>query len=212
MISKRQILSNVGSTQVRTDPVTSRQIVDSFGEQRSASVLSVLEFKNGFYAFEGALHVFSDLGTKDEYGIIEWNSDDLWRRAYAGMAEDCVFFAEDIFGVQFCVRDGGISSFEPETGRFEHMARTVEEWAEKILEDYELWTGHRVASEWQQLHGPLPMGLRLVPKTPFVLGGDYAIDNMHALEAAKAMRFRASIAVQIRDLPDGTPVELRVVD
>lgn len=52
--------------------------------------------------------------------------------------------------------------------------------------------------------------MRLVPKTPFVLGGGYNLDNLYALEASESMRYRGSIATQLRDLPDGAAVQLRV--
>jgi len=38
-----------------------------------------------------------------------------------------------------------------------------------------------------------------VPKTPFVTGGEYAIQNFAAIEASRGMRFRGDLAVQIRD-------------
>jgi hypothetical protein len=128
------------------------------------------------------------------------------------MAEGATYFGEDVFGVQFCIRDGAVCTFDPETGAFEVMARDLEEWASHVLDDYGMWTGHPIAHEWQAEHGQIPLGSRLVPITPFVLGGDFAVANVHALDAVKGMQFRASIAVQIRDLPDGAKVELRAVD
>jgi hypothetical protein len=172
----------------------------------------MLSLKNGFYAFEGALHVYSDGGAPGEPGLVEWNADDLWKCEYQGMAKGLLCFAEDVFGMQFCLKDGGVSRFDPETGHVEAVASDPEHWAEMILGDHELWTGFRLAHDWQVKHGPLPIGSRLVPITPFVLGGEFTSKNLHALEAVKGMRYRASIAVQIRDLPDGASVNLRVID
>jgi hypothetical protein len=45
-----------------------------------------------------------------------------------------------------------------------------------------------------------------------VLGGEFSVENLHAVEAVKGMKYRGSIAVQLRDLPDGTPVKLNVID
>ncbi len=172
----------------------------------------MLSLKNGFYAFEGALHVYSDWGAPSEPGLVEWNADSLWKSEYQGMAKGLLCFAEDVVGMQFCLKDGGVSRFDPETGEVEVMAPDPEHWAEMILGDHELWTGFRLAHEWQEDHKPLPVGSRLVPITPFVLGGEFTSKNLHVLEAVKGMRYRASIAVQIRDLPDGASVNLRVID
>jgi hypothetical protein len=51
--------------------------------------------------------------------------------------------------------------------------------------------------------------MRLLPKTPFVCGGKYQLDNLYSVEEVKGMQFRASIANQIRDLPDGSDVVLK---
>jgi hypothetical protein len=98
--------------------------------------------------------------------------------------------------------------FNPETGNIEVVATSLEGWAERILADYTVETGWPLAHEWQRRYGPLPVQERLIPKIPFVLGGAYDTDNLYAIDAVKGMRFRADIARQIRDLPDGTQVKL----
>jgi hypothetical protein len=47
---------------------------------------------------------------------------------------------------------------------------------------------------------------------PFVTGGSFAIDNLALIDAAQGMRSRANLAVQIKDLPDGTKIQFEVVD
>jgi len=79
------------------------------------------------------------------------------------------------------------------------------------LRDYELHTGQRLAHAWQSQNRPLKPGERLVPKMPFVTGGEYAIQNLAAIEASRGMRFRGDLAVQIRDLPDGAQIRYSVV-
>ena len=60
-------------------------------------------------------------------------------------------------------------------------------------------------------NGPLLEGLRLIPKTPFILGGEYNVENLFAFDAVKGMRYRADIWKQIRNLPDGASVQLKVI-
>lgn len=172
----------------------------------------VLELRNGFYAFESALHVFTSSAHEQEIDLAAWNSDGLWREAYADLAANCLFFAEDIFGGQFCVKDGKVQVFDSETGSTEHFADTIDGWARKILDDYEVATGWPIANAWQRQNGALSAGKRLMPKIPFVLGGEYTIENLVQLDAVQAMRFRADLALQIRDLPDGAQIKLKIVD
>src|SRR4051794_28427234 len=81
-------------------------------------LLGVLRHRNGFYALDDALHVRA-LGEHDdalEHSLTVWNSDELWRAEYDGLADGLFFFAEDLFGGQFAISDRGIVSFDPESG------------------------------------------------------------------------------------------------
>jgi hypothetical protein len=54
--------------------------------------------------------------------------------------------------------------------------------------------------------------MRLIPKQPFVVGGDFKLDNLSAIEAERGMLLRANLATQIRDLPDGTKITFKITD
>jgi len=174
-----------------------------------SELMSILENKNGFYAFESALHVFpstseSFLGTN----LIEWNSDSLWRTDYGDLTSGLLFFAEDILQDQFCLSISGVLRFNAETGGTTPMAAALEEWAAIILRDYGAETGWQFASRWQAENGPLLPGTRLMPKTPFLLGGSYSIENLWAGDAVEGMRFKADLAMQTKSLPNGTEVRI----
>lgn len=181
---------------------------------RAARVLgldALIEARNGFYAFESALHVLpSEVSAMRT--IERWNAPDGWRSGYGSMADGLLFFAEDAFGGQFALWDERICTFDPETGDVDVLASSVEDWADQLLDDYRVLTGYPVAHEWQLQNGLLQPGMRLVPKVPFVIGGDYTVDNLSALDAEEGMRVRAEFAMQIRDLPDGTTVRYRAGD
>lgn len=173
----------------------------------------LLAARNGWYAFESALHVFGSGSAPDDATTLEeWNAPRTWRDAYAGLADGFLFFAEDAFGNQFAIRDETVHTFEPETGDTAPMASSIEDWADQLLADYAVLTGYPLAHDWQVRHGVLRPGQRLLPKTPFVFGGEYAVDNLYTADSVEGMRFRGDVAVQIRDLPDGAQVEFRVVD
>lgn len=173
---------------------------------------STLERKNGFYAFESALHVFPSGQAVGRCTLEEWNAHDLWRNHYGSLSTDHLFFAEDVFGGQFSVKGGLVFSFDPETGDTEQIADRLDAWADALLAGYDVLTGFSLAHEWQMLHGPIPEGMRLIPKQPFVLGGAFSIDNLHLGGAVEGMRLRADIARQLEHLPDGTKVAFRVTE
>ena len=182
-------------------------IFGSFGTV-GAGLKALLELRNGFYAFESALHVYPAGAPEDTMSLERWNEPGLWRSAYDGA--DGLFFAEDTFGDQFCLRDDRIFFFDAETGDYDDLAGSIEEWADLMLNEFEARLGYPLAHDWQTRNGAIPIGSRLVPKTPFVLGGAFDAENLRATDAVKGMRIRGDLARQIRDLPDGTQVTFKV--
>jgi hypothetical protein len=178
-------------------------------------LFEMLKIKNGFYAFEHALHVFPlGLDVTGAMTFDDWNSQTLWRNAYESLADGLLFFAEDVFGDQFCLSKSqeGVLRFYAETAEIVFAANSIEKWAELILSDYKLETGWPLAHEWQELNGRLEFGHRLQPKIPFVYGGEYKLDNLWSGDAVKGMLFKAEIALKITHLPDGTRIQLKIKD
>jgi hypothetical protein len=172
-----------------------------------SELFHMLECKNGFYAFESALHALP-LTSATEISLEEWNAGSLWRDGYQDMSEGLLFFAEDVFQNQFCLSPDGVLRFEAETGATTFTADSVEGWAEKILGDHRRQTAWPLASKWQAENGPLPTGKRLMPKIPFFLGGEHSISNLWVGDSVEGMRFKADLASQTRNSPDGSAVRL----
>ena len=172
---------------------------------------AMLTLRNGFYAFESALHVFP-LTSDPASGLQAWNAESLWRHAYKDLAHGLLFFAEDVFQDQFCLSNKGVMRFDAETGQTTFLAGSIEAWADLILSDYSNQTGWQLAHDWQALNGPLPLGKRLMPKIPFMLQGKYSLDNLYVGNPLEGMTFKGDLAIKIRDLPEGAKIELRVVD
>src|SRR5437868_5166310 len=105
-------------------------------------LFELLTRKNGFYAFESALHVFPTQTNGNEMGLVDWNDHQLWCGEYQHMVHDCLFFAEDVFGGQFCIKANGVYLFDPETGSLELFSDDLEQWAHVLLSDYEVLTGY----------------------------------------------------------------------
>jgi len=90
-------------------------------------LINLLNKRNGFYGFESALHVFPVETDGEEIGLIDWNDNSLWINCYDHLARNALFFAEDIFGGQFCIKEDGIFAFDPETGSFDYLAPDINE-------------------------------------------------------------------------------------
>ena len=187
------------------EPIALSEFFEGWGEL-GRQLVEMLSRKNGFYAFESALLVRPLRGAASPRGVVEWNSPALWKGEYHDDLGSVLFFAEDIFGCQFCIRGDEICTFDPETAKFEAMALSVEGWASEVMSDYSLHTGYPLAHEWQDLHGSLTRGYRLLPVPPFVTGGKYEVENLFATPEVEGMSFRAFLSNGIRDLPDGAKI------
>ena len=177
-----------------------------------AALAGLLRARNGFYAFENALHVFAS-GGGDGMTLERWNEPALWRDAYGDLIPSgCTFFAEDLFGNQFGVTTAGVINFDAESARCQIVAPNVAGWIAALLRDHRVITGWPLAQAWQAEHGPLPVGQRLVARQPFIAGGAYDLANLYAGDAVAAMRFRGDFARQIADLPDGAQIAVKIRD
>ena len=166
---------------------------------------------NGLFAFESALMIRPLITEGDIYSIIEWNDSKLWKSSYSdNLVLNTLFFAEDAFGCQFGFYENQIYFFDPETGEIEFMCKSFDEWCDLIVSEYKQYTGYQLMCEWQMANAPITLGHRLCPKLPFVLGGQYEVDNLYSINALQGMLLRSSIATQIRDLPDGSEIQLRI--
>ena len=170
----------------------------------------ILSVRNGFYAFESALHVFPANSTDEEIGLVDWNNENLWKSNYDGLASDLICFGEDVFANQFAFRGNEIVRFNPETAEKTVLSDTLDGWAGLILSDYEFMTGHRVAKEWQAKFGKIPSGKRLCPIKPFAFGGEFLISNLKLTDTLTFLLEMGNLARQISELPNGARVRLIV--
>lgn len=168
-----------------------------------------ISIANG-HAFDEALHVFPPCPGDSPPTLREWNSESLWRDAYGDMSGGYLFFAEDYFGDQFAARLGSMFRSSAETGTAVFLAGDLEGWAECILRHPPADAGSALAEDWQRRSDRLKSGKRLLPKVPFVLGGQYDAGNPYAGDAVAGMRFRGYLARQIESLPDGMEITLRI--
>jgi hypothetical protein len=185
--------------------------LDAFAEL-GGQLKALLRCRNGFYAFESALHFFPATPPGTEIGLNSWNSNELWRCEYGDLAEGALFFSEDAFGNQFALQGKHVCFFDAETGEFTEFSDGLEAWADRVLKAYKVSTGYRLLHEWQQKNGALAVGSRLMPRIPFVLGGSYSLDNLYALSSVSGMKTRGNLARQLKDLPDGAQVRFQVIE
>lgn len=199
-------LIDLGSPELSVEDVVIATRLRELAGALENELVEVLRKRNGTYLFHSALHILSAQTSPNGLGLDEWNADKGWRSEYGDLADGCLFFAEDLFGSQFCIKSDAIWSFDAETAEMQFIGKSFDAWAKEILIDYRVLTGQPLALAWQESHGALPAGKRLVPKVPFVCGGAFESSNLILMDAERGMRLRGQLASQIRDLPDGAKI------
>jgi hypothetical protein len=70
--------------------------------------------------------------------------------------------------------------------------------------------GLNVLDDWIAVHGPVPEGVHLFPRTPLVAGGSLDPSEVVPIDPFENMRFKGHLATQIEDVPDGGQIDLVV--
>jgi len=186
------------------------KLLEALGEI-PVSLLDLLRCKNGFFAFESALHVYPLGCSSSSLDLVQWNEPRGWRYEYGDLlGMPVIFFAQDIFGNQFGISDQAVFLFYSEFAEIEPVAKNLDDWADVFLSDWKGLSGFDLAHEWQIQNRPVTEGERLIPKIPFVVGGKYDLTNLYAGRIMAAMRFRGSLARQLAKIPNGTPISLQI--
>ncbi|WP_202947438.1 T6SS immunity protein Tdi1 domain-containing protein [Sulfurovum sp. AR] len=60
--------------------------------------------------------------------------------------------------------------------------------------------------------GPLEEGKKYYLVIPGALGGEYGIDNIKTAPLMEIIRYSGDVGKQIKDLPDGAEVKLKIID
>lgn len=160
----------------------------------------VFDGSDGFLAFDGALL----LPPPSEQIRLRTDPAVRFLLAKSGGGE---LFALDLFGGVFAVLESGVVRVDPETGDVSAHSNSVDEWASVLIEHPNFELGFSLAQEWK-LQGRPPVGpsIRLMPKQPFVLGGDYVVENLVSVELSDAFRYYALLAKEIQDAGEGQSV------
>jgi hypothetical protein len=164
---------------------------------------------NGGFFFGSSLQLYGYTKVYDFHNIEEINK--LIKLEYGNIASGFIFFGQDIFGNQFGFKDqeSKIIFFNIETGDHEIIANDIDDWVDLIFEEEEYFTGSKLYQIWRTEH-KLDFNQRLSPKVPFILNGEYSINNLYASVFPTYIKTAASIAKQVYNLPDGTNFKIKI--
>jgi len=122
------------------------------------------------------------------------------------------FFAEDVFGNQFAFDDGSVVYFDVENGRATPFAKSFSEWLSIILEDPVDTLQLMLYKNWLGKGDRLEPSEHLCPIYPFVVKAAPPLKELYRVKSKEDMMYKGNFAYQIKDVPDGVQIKLRVTE
>lgn len=164
---------------------------------------------NGGFFFDAALHIYGYSNQHDFHDINYINH--ILQEEYGAIAKGLLSFGQDIFGNQFAFDLLGkeIMFFNIETGEKEILSKDFDSWLDVLFNKLDYFTGYKLASAWCA-ENQLNFNQRLCPKMPFILGGNYTLDNLYVGTFPDFIKSSANIARQVYNLPEGTNFKITI--
>jgi hypothetical protein len=173
---------------------------------------AALEARNGCLAYRGALHVRGACLQPAWHSLRNAMSGaQSFQALYPQLDPECVPFAEDAFGDQFLLRGTRVWHLTAETGEVAEVASSVEGFFDEVLTDIAGVLGYEPTRAVNLVGGELVAGKLISVYPPFVLDAGDAGRSFRAVEALEVRASLAAFAAQIRELPDGATVQIKVV-
>jgi hypothetical protein len=166
---------------------------------------------NGYVAYNGGLHVRGACLAPEWHSLrAVWDGPRALHRLFPAVSADDVPFAEDALGDQFLVRSGVVQRLHGETGKVESLGVDLAGFDVAVREDPIEYLGLHPLERFRAEGGVLEPGQLLSVYPPFVVADSGAGVSLRPIPAADRLGFLASFAAQIRELPEGAAIELRV--
>jgi hypothetical protein len=173
---------------------------------------SLLSMHNGLTAFDGGLRIFGAT-TGLVPALPDWNKLESWRSEYRELIKKSfVFFAEDVFGNQFAFDGERVVYFDAENGRATPFANSFSEWLSTILEDPADTLQLMTYKNWLKQGQQLQPSEHLCPTYPFIVKADPPLHELYPVNSVEDMRHKGHFALQIKDIPDGTQIKIKVIE
>lgn len=178
-----------------------------------SDLATLLQSVNGFIQFGGVLHLRGACQTPDWHSLNHaWETVDAFHRHYRTVKNTDVPFAQSALGDQYFIRDHVVYRLDTECDEIESLDMNLKTFLESVQGDPIGALNLEPLEEFWDQGGALQPGQLLSVMPPFVLAQPDTKYSYRAISAMDRLRFLADFAKQVRDLPDGATISLKVVE
>jgi len=166
---------------------------------------------NGYVAYHGGFHVRGACLTPAWHSLrYWWFGDTALHRLFAAVDPDDIPFAEDALGDQYLLRAGSVHRLSGETGEIRSLEVNLTEFDKEVRKDPIGYLSLAPLVRFRKDGGSLQPGQLLSVYPPFVFKESASGVCYQAVSAEERIPALADLARQLRDVPDGTEVTIRV--
>jgi hypothetical protein len=171
----------------------------------------LLKQVNGFVAYSGGLHVRGAVREPEWHSLrAVWEGPAALHVLYSAVDAMDVPFGQDALGDQFLLRDGVVYRLVGETGTLQGLDVDLNSFLEQVSADPRGYLNLAPLERFWADGGRLLPGQLLSVYPPFVAKESAAGVSLRAIPAADRVVFLASLARQLRDVPDGARIEFKI--
>ncbi|MEP6572313.1 MAG: SMI1/KNR4 family protein [Gemmatimonadota bacterium] len=172
---------------------------------------AALRKRNGCIAYLGAIHIRGASLEPSWHSLRSaFEGPAAFAKLYPEVFATDIPFAEEAFGDQFLLRGGAVVRLEAEGGAIDPVAPSLEEFFDRLLTNPAGALGYEPVTGLAVIGGRLEPGSLISVFPPFNLDTDGKDRSFRSIDALEQRAWLADFTAQIRDLPDGTPVNIKV--
>ncbi|HEV2913734.1 MAG TPA: hypothetical protein VGX92_10690 [Pyrinomonadaceae bacterium] len=173
----------------------------------------LLNQTNGFILSDGGLHVRGAVLAPEWHSLRKvWLGDFALHRLFPAIHESDVPFAQDCLGDQFILRGGIVYKLDAEIGKVEGLGMDLETFLNRTQENPVEFLSLQPLLQFMGDGGKLKMGQLLSVYPPFIARESADGVSFKAVSMFDRLGFLADFARQIAEIPEGTKIEIKVVN
>ena len=187
----------------------SKEIAIQFGKSRTnlQSINNEILSLCGYY-YSNSLHFYGN-GTEYNYDDLLCQNDIILKHYNSLLQQGLTTFGEDLFGNQFCVLEEKYYLLDIETSELKIISNSFHGFLKELEQDIDYYSGFPITQEMDKAKlEMLGTGCRLCPIKPFVIGGEFKLNNLVLEKFDVNFRHNADLAKQLVSLKDGEKVKI----
>ena len=174
---------------------------------------SLLARSNGYVAYNGGLHIRGACIAPEWHSLRQaWDGDFALHRLFPTLDPGDIPFGQDALGDQYILRGSSVFRLLAETGDLEDLGLGLVGFDAAVRANPVDFLNLGPLEAFRAEGGRLEPGQLLSVYPPYCVDTGTANRSFRAVAAADRIRFLASLAAQIRNLPDATAIEFKIGD